>query len=87
MDTMRRGNNAALNDIDMAFTRFLETVIIELISRGPAGDVTSMCFEQWSQSDKFMKVVLDQIVSNPLLAQPVAGSSKKPRTQPWASVT
>lgn len=56
-----------------ASTRFLETVVIELLSCGAAEDVMLEYFECWLKTDTLMNDALKRIVSHPLFIRPLAG--------------
>lgn len=77
VDRLKPGNSASTNGIGTVSTRFLETIMIALISCKAAEDVMSECFEQLSKSDKLMYAIVKRIVFNPCFMQPVAGFIKE----------
>lgn len=74
---LQLGNNSASHDVKTASAWFLETIAIEVFSRGAADDVILQCFEGWSQLDTFLNAVVRRTVSNLLLVGLVAGFIKQ----------
>lgn len=64
------------NRIITAFARLLETIVIELLSRGDAENIMSECFDQWLTRDKLKNDIVKQIQSRSLFIQRVAGFIK-----------
>lgn len=70
---LQLGKNAVSNGIKTVPARFLETKMIELISRGATDEAMSECFERWSPLDTFLTAVVKRRVSSQLFIWPVAG--------------
>lgn len=68
-------NNAASNGFKSS-ARLLETIVIEVFSRGAAYDVMLKGFEQWSQFVTMMNDVEKRIVLNSLYIRSITGSKK-----------
>lgn len=67
---------AASNEIKTDSARFLETIIIDLLSCLAEDDVLSECFERWSPADSVMNGVAKRVLTNPIFIRPVASFIK-----------
>lgn len=77
IDMLQFGQKISSNGVKTASTRFPESMMIKLFSRGAADDAMLEYFDGRSQSDTFINDVVKRIVSIPLFILPVAGIIKQ----------
>lgn len=77
VDTVQVGNNAAANGIETALARFLETMVLESLSREPADDVMSQCLERWSQTGTLTNAAVKPTVFNAFYIRSVVTCNKQ----------
>lgn len=69
---LQLGTSATSTDMVAKSIRILETILLILLCRRAADNVTSDCFERWSKSDTFRNTVVEKTVFRSITMWPIA---------------